>query len=447
MVILDKCIAIFFSLTILGLSFLIRKIVGTWVFPACIFSLFWFAYTFFPLIFLFSVPIEPMSIGFILICNIAFSLGSLLFKWKYAFKRNIDKIESNNNLYNTGFLNIIFYVTTILSLIFLVLNSFIQGITMYDVFYDMFGSAAKYADLRYSEQINVNILGQLSLVFAYVGVVIGGFMLFYANSTCRRIFVILLSFMPSTFVAILQSAKGLLPLSLVLFYSGYLVCRISVNKLSLIERKNIVNILIYAVPVIIIFVLSFLTRGLYEEEDTSFVLKRLYFYFLSYSFAHIYAFSDWFSFIYMKSSLLNYNEEILSYGFYTFMALFKLFGSDKYVPLGVFDEYFSYGDIFISNIYTIYRGLILDFGVVGSLLYMFITGVLFHISYFVLLVINRPVFTVAIFVFMIGYFFSSFLISLLIWNSIYVSFIFLWITLYLNNIINSNIKLYNHIIV
>jgi hypothetical protein len=48
------------------------------------------------------------------------------------------------------------------------------------------------------------------------------------------------------------------------------------------------------------------------------------------------------------------------------------------------------------------------------------------------LIHSRPVFTVAVFVFAMGYFYNSFIISVLGWNRIYVAFALLWIVLQLN---------------
>src|SRR6266436_455289 len=61
----EKCFALVFSLMILGQAYLVRRYVGTWLFPACIFGLFWFGFTFFPLAILFWVPVNPYAIAFI----------------------------------------------------------------------------------------------------------------------------------------------------------------------------------------------------------------------------------------------------------------------------------------------------------------------------------------------------------------------------------------------
>ena len=66
----DKCLALSFSLMILGQAYLVRRYVGTWLFPACLFGLFWFGYTFVPLAILFWVPAEPYAIAFIFLCTV-----------------------------------------------------------------------------------------------------------------------------------------------------------------------------------------------------------------------------------------------------------------------------------------------------------------------------------------------------------------------------------------
>src|SRR5438094_6796093 len=90
----DKCLALAFSLMILGQAYLVRRYVGTWLFPACLFGLFWFGYTFFPLAILFWVPVQPYATAFLFVCTVAFSMGSLAFDWKTAFTRNGQKCET-----------------------------------------------------------------------------------------------------------------------------------------------------------------------------------------------------------------------------------------------------------------------------------------------------------------------------------------------------------------
>ncbi len=82
--IFDKCLALVFSLMILGQAYLVRRYVGTWLFPACLFGLFWFGLAFIPLVVLPTVPIDPWGTGFILLCLAAFSFSAVFFPWSYS---------------------------------------------------------------------------------------------------------------------------------------------------------------------------------------------------------------------------------------------------------------------------------------------------------------------------------------------------------------------------
>src|SRR6266480_2454914 len=431
----DKCLALAFSLMILVQAYLARRYVGTWLVPACLFGLFWFGFTFIPLAILFWVPAHPAAIAFLFLCTLAFSMGSLPFNWKTAIERNALKRETTALVYGSPFLKVVFYLSTVASLVFLTLNLFAQGFSPHDLFFDLYASAAAYANLHFSESLNVHIFDRLSLLCSYLGVILGGFLLPSMPTNTGRRAIVVLSFLPSIFVAVTQSAKGHLFFCIVFFYAGLLVYRVSTGTLSLFDKGRIRSLTLCVAVLIAIVTVSFLGRGLYTIDDSEDLIRKLVAYYSSYSFSHIYAFSDWFAFFIGKHSELVYPQESATHGFYTFMALFELMGSHKVVPMGVFDDYYSYGDLLTGNIYTMFRGLILDFGLIGSVLFMLATGFLLHLSFHAMLRNKRPVFTVAVFVLMMGYFYGSFIISVLVWINIYVTFVLLWMVLQINKVI------------
>jgi oligosaccharide repeat unit polymerase len=435
--VLEKFLALSFSLMILGNAYLTRKMVGTWLFPACFYSLFWFGFTFLPLLFVFTVPADPLAIAYILLSTIAFTISLVPFDWKNAFKINKKKIGTSKVLYNNLFLTNIFYTITILSFVFLIINSLNQGITVYDLLFNFYKSSGKYVEMRYSDEIKINIFGQLSLVLTYVGASIGGLLYGHASTKINKLKIVFLSFLSSIFIILTQSARGAFFLCVVLFFAGTLINKIFDNKVNFITKKTI-KILIYSLLVMApIVAISFISKGLYKGYDNEFILKRLIYYFASYSFGHIYAFSDWFSSYIGNSSSSSYLSEDISYGFYTFTSVFKLLGSNKETIMGTFGEYFNYKELLTTNIYTIYRGLILDFGLIGSLIYMIITGFFFHFTFYKMMMNNKPITSVAIFFIMIGYFINSFFISLFMWNSVYITFALLFFVLLLNKLFNN----------
>lgn len=415
---------------ILGQAYLVRRYVGTWLFPACLFGLFWFGYTFFPLAVLFWVPVHPYAIGFIFLCAVAFSLGSVPFDWKTAFKRNAQKRDTVAQEYGSPFLRYVFYLTTVTSVIFVILNLSEQGFSLHDLFFDLLSTAAAY--MGQVETLNINNFDRFSIIFAYLGASLGGFLFSCVPTKFERRMVVLLSFFPPILVAVAESTKGLLFLCIAFFYAGLLVQRASVGKLRLLEKVNIKWLIACVAVLMLVITTAFLLRGLYTTADEDEIINRLISSYASYACGHIYAFSDWFSFIAGGHSELTYFREGTTHGFYTFMALFKLMGSHKVVPEGVFDDYYSYRDLLTSNIFTMFRGLITDFGFIGSIVFMLTSGLLIHKAFQVMLLKKRPVFTVVVFVFMMGYFYSSFIVSVLIWNRVCIALVLLWIVLQIN---------------
>jgi len=430
-----KCLALVFSLMILGQAYLVRRYVGTWLFPACLFGLFWFGYTFVPLAILFWVPAEPYAIAFIFLCTLAFSMGTLAFDWKTAFERNKQKRGTAAVVYDRSFLKIVFYASTLLSVVFVILDSLAQGISLHELFVDLISSAAAYRDLVSYETLEVNIFGRLGTVFAFLGVILGGLLFPSMPTKNGRRLIVILSFLPSIIVAVTQSSKWLLFVCVAFFYAGLLVYRASAGKLRLFENGSIRSLTLYMAILIPIVTISFMSRGLYAVEDNEELRDLLLARFASYSLGHIYAFSDWFSFVIGGHSELAYAHEGATYGYYTFAPLFRVMGSHKVLVPGTFDDYYSYGELLTTNIYTMFRGLILDFGFIGSVVFMLLTGLLLHWAFHAMLLDKRPVFTVVVFVFSIAYYYNSYIISLLNQSGIYLSFVLLWIVLRINKLV------------
>jgi oligosaccharide repeat unit polymerase len=428
----EKCLALIFSLMILGQAYWVRRYIGTWLFPACIFGLFWFGFTFFPLAVLFWVPVRWYAIGFIFLCTVAFSLGSVPFDWRRAFERNKEKGETTALAYGTPFLKTSFYMLTFASLMFVILDSLAQGISLHDMFFDLIGSAAVYRDMASFDTMDVTIFERLGSLCAYVSPTLGGFLFSRSSTKNERRRVVFLSFLPPAFIAIAHSTKWTLFLSIVFFYAALLMHRVSVAKLHLFGTVSVRFLAVCVAALLAITSISFLSRGMSDADDSDFVRNRLVFYFASYSCAHIYGFSDWFSFVAGGHSEVSYTHEDTTYGYYTFASLFRMLGSHKAVAQGADSDYYSYEDLLYGNIYTIFRGLITDFGFIGSVLFMLGSGILFHWAFHAMLRNVKPVFTVAVFVFGMGYYFTSFATSMLSTSGTYLSFALLWIVLGIN---------------
>ena len=182
-----------------------------------------------------------------------------------------------------------------------------------------------------------------------------------------------------------------------------------------VDVRGLFSYFRYLPAVLALVIVSFLTRGLYEMEDTSEVLGVLLSYLRAYAFMHLYAFSDWFSFHLGQPSLLLYTAEPPALGFFSFIAIFRLLGSTKEVPPGVYDEYFFIEGTNPGNLYTIFRGLIIDFGLVGSLVSMLVCGYLVNSIYRHMLVTPRPAVSVGVMFIYVNMLYTAYIISAFMW--------------------------------
>lgn len=432
----DKLLAIFLSLLIFMQASIIRRMVGTWMFPACLFGLFWFLLTFIPLVLVFEAPVDPIAVGYILLSCLFFSASAFIVDWRGPYK--IRRAKNYRADFGNVFIRKSFYGITIFAFICLMINTLAQGISLGDIIFNIMETANSYISRRYSDELNVTIFGRLSVVFTYTAAVLGG--LYYADrpNDARGSMVILFSLAPSAAVMVIQGAKGALFLSLAYFISGILIVKILNNDRDLFKTGNFTIIFKYSLIVIPIVVLSFLVRDPSTSGEIEAIKTGLTRGLLSYSSAHMYAFADWFSHFLYNKSTLNYVDDFNAGGFHTFISVFKFFGSDKYIPEGYYEEYYQYKDVIQSNIYTIFRGLIYDFGLFGSLFFMLGFGVFSHASFLQLLISKNPVVSIAIFTHFIGFVYTSFIISQFVWNSIYVTFLLLCAILYVNNFLKKH---------
>ena len=428
-----KLLGITFSLLILGQAFLVRRRVGTWLFPACIFGLLWFAFTFIPMVVLIAAPVNPLAIGYILLCCLAVSGVGLLFGWKSAFLRNSEKSHSGDKVYDNGFLRTTFFVVSGLAILFVAFDLLEQGFSLNAVVSDIQGMANQYSILRSTGQISSNIFGQLSLGFTYIGAILGGLMIADARPGMQRRLVIVFSLLPSIAIMLTQSARGALHLSLGYFYGGVLVSRIQAANMTLFSKKAVRPMITYGSILLVLATISFLTRGLFGVSDANQIGSGLMRVSSSYLFGSLFAYSDWFSYWTGGVSKFVYSNPGDTYGFFTFSAAFNFFGSTRMLPTGVFDEVFEHGDLVASNIYTIFRSLVTDFGLVGCIAYMAVTSFVFHLAYYTMLINKRPVLGASLFIVMVAYFWQSYLGSLFVYNNSYACFGLLWIILFVNS--------------
>lgn len=425
----NKLLSIGFSVLILYNATYIKKFTGTWLTPGCLFSLFWFSYTFFPLVIMFEVYINALSVGYIALLVIAFSWTSFFFNWKTAFIENLNK-PNLSIIFNTFILRSLLVFSIIFSVFCCIMQLKAQGFTLHEIFTDTILMASKFAHSRYTSALVETVYGPLCLTFSFLSVLIGGIM-FSAVAKRKRKWI-LFCFLPSLVVLLTQSAKGLFFGGIFFFLGGVLVTSIYENKLLLLKVNNIGKMAKVGLFSVFIITLSFMSRGLQDIHKVSLLLEKLRGLFASYFFAHLYDFSDWLDAYLGINCKMDYDTSHYYYGYLTFTTFFNKIGIHYDRTIGVYDEFNLSDGGMESNVYTIFRGLVMDFGLLGALIFILLLGFFLNYIYICFLHKKNPIIEIPIVIFMLAFFYQTFIISFFTWNIIPFIFILFTAILFIN---------------
>lgn len=424
---IQKLVAILLSLLILVNGFVIKRKKNTWLYPGALFSLFWFAFTFFPLAILFKTPIDLKSQLYIFVVVILFSNSFLIHD--FIFRRDIKECSKQIDFKKDYLIFVtIFFVA--ISIICLFYQLKIHGFTFERFIYNPIQFAEEYSSLRYDLKLKNGISNFISFLGAYLSAIFGGFIYFFTKIKHKKFYAIF-SFLPSVALVFSQSAKGPFFLSLFFFLGSGLAFNLKKEFFILFEIKKIIKFIRLALVLFILIFVSFLSRGFSNITDYGQIIEKMKYLFATYFFGHIYSFSDWFNAFLGYTSAREYDISVNGYGYYTFNSVTRYYNLDKYRVRGVFPEFY-HDERFNSQIYTVFRGLIMDFGLSGSLIVMLLLGFLCHRIYAIYIGGRLNVVCLTSVIFMFACFYMSFMGSLFYWTAGAASFV---ITLIITNFI------------
>jgi len=218
---------------------------------------------------------------------------------------------------------------------------------------------------------------------------------------------------PAVYYMLTQSAKLTLILAIAIFVSSVMLAKLFAGDYFLFKASKAVKSMLYGLVVLPLLSISLLSRQGYSNfTDASEAFQLLGYGFRSYALGQIYAFSDFFSYHVGMEASTSYKEDGYSFGYYTFKSIFDTLGGSKVFPPGYYDESYRLGDVLATNIFTIFRSLIHDYGVVGTLVFMFAFGLVVHASYYRLLLARRPWFHGSAFIVFTVFLLMSYLFSI-----------------------------------
>lgn len=238
----------------------------------------------------------------------------------------------------------------------------VRDLLQYEALIEINGAIAY--DRYNGNQIGTPTMSVLLNTISYATCLCGGYLWNYTKKKRWRVLT-LCSILPILLQTTINNAKVGFIASIFLWATGWMISYLRTRRKSMkLTFKVGLTLLILAVLGIGLLDIFMLLRiGKIDWATQKIVNQKM----LIYAFGQIHSFSVWFS----------QRESIdLDLGVNTFMAVADLLGLTEREP-GIYE----FMEEATSNIFTQYRGLIADFGVIGAQVYCFMQGMIGAIAY------------------------------------------------------------------
>lgn len=383
--------------------------------PAKIFCYFWvfqiilMSFVFFPLL-----RLTYVGQIYILFCLMAFLVGSNLGTGYHISPPKKPAIQ----LLNIKRLKIV--------LIFLIIMGFAS--TLYNVLSHGFSFSQL---LDFSELLNMNnemsvqrysgaeesrsVISQFFGIFASLCPLVGGFSFLLVKKKLS-----LFSLFPSICSSLTSGAKMGVITAFALFVSGIFVSS-SVYHIKLnIQFRNVLYTLVGTLVFFSVLILSMMFRiGAFDVETLQIVAEK----FIAYSLGHLPAFDSWFTF-----NIINYNPDY-TLGTQTFLGFFHYLGFVDRAQ-GLYQDFVEISRTGgQTNVYTVFRIFVGDFGIIGTLVWCCLMGALTQIIYRNLCANNKPERCIALMAGVYFFTFWSFVTSIFVYTTYFALLIMFYIVM------------------
>lgn len=431
-----KIASILFSSGLFFLANLVKRFTGSWCHPAALFALVWGFFTVIPMIAIYPAPVNLFAVLYIIACVFIFAIPALVIGCKGTYLKfrdnEINRINHLNN-FNTKFIFIVLLVSSGLGVLFCFWTMLINGWILSDLLFDLLATSGRFAALRGNEGVEYGLVGSLGVLFAYLPASLGGLMYVSRKDKITRAIIIFLALMPAVLIMVIQSSKLIFLIGFCFFTSGILINNLYILK-DIKFNKSILKIILKIFICILPFVLiSFISREHYGDlDDLSGTLIALRYAMASYALGQIYAFSDFFAYYIGMNSVSSYNQDYFRFGAYTFSSIAEIFGANIDFPPGLYLETGWYKDTFETNVFTFFRGVILDFGIIGSLILFFILGLISHFIFVNILSFKNKIFANLFYMHTVVFLILTYLFSVFMARYMYLNFFALAVILSLN---------------
>ena len=363
----DPWLVLIPAVLIVVLALVARAEAGSWLAPGPFFALVWSVLTWLPIVFVPEVSPFSAAVAWIALSAAVVCIGGY---FGARVSRMLGSVAvSPRSLEGLPWLEYLVIGCAALGLlvVFLLLRAKGAGITALFSVHELERIGSSYSTDRYrhiSEPIGPRIL----IPAVYTGAIMGGLQLARARSWPAYLIAVL-PLGPALLIAVVESTRAAILFPLVLMAASYLSAQVTLRRgLRLFTVKRV---LVGAATAVVLVGLSIAVLAVrYESSRSSIGALELVSQVRLDSLGYLPAFSFWFSHGVWASN------QRLAWGSYSLSGLFDLLHLKSRVP-GLYTDAISFGGAHGStNIFTMFRGLIEDFGALGELVILLFAGLL-----------------------------------------------------------------------
>lgn len=359
------CVIIFSIINIIVSTFLSNSILH----PTRLFVTFWTILISMTIIF-YRTKYEWDYIGllWIEIAILFMTIGGILaktikFKKMYCLLGQVNGTLENICRYNWKVLIIVIIIGLVSPIFSLTEN----GFSINDVLSlsGIINVSSTSAIMRYSESRSVSTVHQIASIFTYACALCGGYTYNYAKEKVEKV-LSMATMLPIILEMVFTSGKSGFIAAIILWIGGWCISYKRIHaELPRIKMK--IYVLLLGVIVMlygVLFLVMLLRTGNFSSEMVDIITEKFW---KEYAFGPIIGFDAWF---------LRRNTQEFDIGSNTYMTLFRMIGLVNRQG-GIYDVLISeYG-----NVFTVFRGVISDFGIIGGIIYCFFRGIVTQLCY------------------------------------------------------------------
>lgn len=359
------------------------------------------------------------GILFILLCIVTFNLGASLIKKNKISTAKIQlKSAIRFNVRKLLRLVLTFALLGFISPIYDLMSHGFDLSGLFDLTSVLEMNNGMSVDRYSGDENSGGVFVKLLSVLGSLSPLLGGFV-FNLVSIRREKLMCTITFLPALFGSLTQGAKMGIIASVFLFFSGYIVCGFLLNKTLNFKIKYFVWGVLCTVAFFSVLLISMMFRIGKFDIDTFEIVKVK---FISYAFGHLPAFDIWFD----SQEII---PETMSFGGKMFLGITNFLGIMKREQ-GMYQDFITISNMGDeTNVFTIFRVFIDDFGIIGTPLFCFFLGVFFQQTYVkcrYLINYKLSATLLVAFYFMV---FWSFVTSVFVYTTYLVTFIMFYIIL------------------